>query len=89
MSIKKMAAKGKEKEEKPCPNCGHCPTCGRSNAVPWYPYYPLPYQPMWYRYPYGPSSLTITNNSTSGPDSYTLTTTNLRFDPTWAENGTT
>ena len=30
-----------------CPNCGYCPTCGRSNGwhgVPYYPYTPIP----WY-----------------------------------------
>ena len=28
-----------------CPHCGYCPTCGRSNALP---YSPFPYsQPYW------------------------------------------
>lgn len=29
--------------DRPCPNCGHCPTCGRGGwSRPWYPY-----QPYW------------------------------------------
>lgn len=40
-----------------CPNCGHCPHCGRSNPPSWIPMpyvqpYPLPYQPHW-TIPYG------------------------------------
>lgn len=34
-----------DKHDKPCPNCGHCPTCGRSNFRPWYP------NQWWYGYP--------------------------------------
>ena len=30
-------------DKKPCPNCGHCPTCGRSNAPKGYWPYPYPY----------------------------------------------
>jgi hypothetical protein len=33
----------------PCPSCGHCPTCGRSNRYwdwPWNYYWPQPYK--WY-----------------------------------------
>ena len=32
--------------DKPCPNCGHCPTCGRKNYTPnhwpwgYWPWYP-------------------------------------------------
>lgn len=34
--------------DKPCPKCGHCPTCGRSNA-------PVnPFGPYWQRPWYGP-----------------------------------
>lgn len=30
----------------PCPNCGYCPCCGRSNhPVPIYPF--PPYTPVW------------------------------------------
>jgi len=35
--------------EYPCPNCGYCPTCMRSNVAPYryvptlHPWYPLPY----------------------------------------------
>jgi hypothetical protein len=41
------------RNEKPCEKCGHCPTCGRVNAAPRYPYYPwtVPYpisQPYWW-----------------------------------------
>jgi hypothetical protein len=31
------------KKDKPCPSCGHCPTCGRS-ANPW------GFQPQWPHY---------------------------------------
>lgn len=27
-----------------CPNCGHCPTCGRANQQ----FVPVPYYPYWY-----------------------------------------
>ena len=34
-------------DQKPCPSCGHCPTCGRTNQPvyqlpPYYPY-TIPY----------------------------------------------
>lgn len=29
---------------KDCPHCGRCPTCGRPNYHPWYPY------PYWYEH---------------------------------------
>ena len=37
---------------KPCPACGHCPTCGRGGHQlvpynPWQPYYPPYPQPVW------------------------------------------
>jgi hypothetical protein len=40
--------------EKACPDCGRCPTCGRRDAVPYVPMYP-PYQPgtIWIA-PYNP-----------------------------------
>jgi hypothetical protein len=52
-----------DKHEKPCPKCGHCPTCGRSN-------YPVPYWPYPYYWPYGRwqppyTSPTITWQTTS------------------------
>ena len=41
-------------DSKPCPSCGHCPTCGRGGhqVAPWLPYTPWyrPYQigrPVW------------------------------------------
>ena len=33
-----------------CPNCGYCPTCGRSNGwgvMPFYPHFPITPTP-WY-----------------------------------------
>lgn len=35
--------------EKPCPNCGYCPACGRSNwpPVPWYDPDSPPYKIDW------------------------------------------
>lgn len=42
-----------ESNAKPCPSCGHCPTCGRGGlgAYP-YPYYPMPwYQRPWWETP--------------------------------------
>jgi hypothetical protein len=40
---------GAKSHEKPCPSCGHCPTCGRGGyqAAPlwyWWPH-PTPYPP--------------------------------------------
>lgn len=51
--------------DKPCPKCGHCPACGRSNA-PVYPWGLYPYQP--YRpapYTVSPYPYTYWSNSTS------------------------
>ena len=39
----------------PCPSCGYCPTCGRKNAAPVYPY---PYYPYW-SYPWWYTNTTI------------------------------
>lgn len=40
---------------KPCPSCGHCPTCGRGAASlspsPWWPYQPSPWWQVPYYYP--------------------------------------
>jgi hypothetical protein len=52
------------KNEKPCEKCGHCPTCGRVNAAPRYPYryypwtvpYPTPSPPHWWSMPSGTSA---------------------------------
>lgn len=38
--------------DKPCPACGHCPTCGRSHAKPFNPY---PWTQPYGTYP-GPST---------------------------------
>lgn len=37
-----------KQEPKPCPSCGHCPTCG-SRPQTWIPmpYQPTPYTPTW------------------------------------------
>jgi hypothetical protein len=55
--------------DKPCPNCGHCPTCGRSNAPygVWPPYrwtYPYPYQ--WH--------YTTVSPTTTGASGFDVTT---------------
>lgn len=46
----------------PCPKCGHCPTCGRSNQT--YPFqvypqsgYPYPFGRYPYTSPYGGTAL--------------------------------
>lgn len=44
--------------QKPCPHCGYCPTCGRSNAAP---YLPNPY--TWQPYNPFPATVTITTPS--------------------------
>lgn len=54
----------------PCPSCGYCPTCGRKNATPAYPYWPYPwYVNPWYQYPYTwtvSSGAPITGTTTVG-----------------------
>lgn len=52
-----------ENEDKKCPNCGYCPTCGRSNNniyIRPYPYYPWaqPYV-TWGTYTSGNTSTTV------------------------------
>ena len=34
-------------EQKPCPNCGYCPTCGRPNQYQLWPVWPYPQTPIW------------------------------------------
>jgi hypothetical protein len=51
-------------KEEVCKKCGHCPTCGRTIAGPWYPYtYPgaQPYIQPWQSYsvPYWNGTITI------------------------------
>jgi hypothetical protein len=44
--LQKFAEAYKAAKDKPCPSCGHCPTCGRSAAPYWpnvTPWYPRPY----------------------------------------------
>ena len=69
------------KKKEPCPNCGHCPECGRSNTLPVQPYpwtYPYPHYfgPWWqvqpYQ-PYGPCWTTVTGTITSNPATGTIT----------------
>jgi hypothetical protein len=49
-----------------CPNCGYCPTCGRSNTPPQ-GYYPQPYPswPYWGPYYYGPFTVTASSDTSS------------------------
>ena len=49
--LKKMLEEFEEsrKDEKTCPNCGRCPTCGKK----YNDFYPIPYSPpQWPREPY-------------------------------------
>lgn len=61
--------------QKACPNCGHCPSCGRSNpyrtAPPWQPYTPV-FPPNW------PPNTWITwgGNTTNPYPTYGTTTGN-------------
>lgn len=63
--------------EHPCPKCGHCPTCGRSNVAPWHPwgYWPIYGPPFRYGHPFqtvGASPQTWTQG-TSGSNSLAIT----------------
>ena len=69
----------KKKAETPCPSCGHCPTCGKTNA----PVYQFPYQWPYYYLPYPytnfqPSYWTVTSggNSFGSVDNLGSTVTN-------------
>ena len=46
--------------QKPCPHCGYCPTCGRSNAAPYRPY-------PWTWVPHNPYPTTVTIGTPSAP----------------------
>lgn len=48
-----------DKHDKPCPKCGHCPTCGRSNH--WNPVYP--YQRYPWPWPYNQPLVTYTQQT--------------------------
>lgn len=67
--------------DKPCPKCGHCPTCGRSNAPyqVWPPYWPYYQQP--YTYPYQWHFTTSPNISYSGGSMSAADTTTLTSKP--------
>lgn len=58
--------------DKPCPKCGHCPACGRSNA-PTNPYGVYPYWPPrpWYGQPYAGTPRWNQTSSTSPQSTYT------------------
>lgn len=64
-----------EKKDKPCPNCGHCPTCGKSNHLPAY------YGPYWYyQPPYWTNPFqwtTINGSSQYGTGSVSITSSQL------------
>jgi hypothetical protein len=55
-----------------CPNCGYCPTCGRSNTPPQadWTYRPTPTWPYWQ-----PFYVTWGDTSTAAPPPITYTTT--------------
>jgi hypothetical protein len=59
-----------------CPNCGYCPSCGRSNQ-PVYPAPMYPGKPIWVAPPYGapgtarwdvlPGPIYTTQNDSTSP----------------------
>jgi hypothetical protein len=58
-----------------CPNCGHCPACGRSNMRPvqYWPYWG--YGPHWgYPYTYGAPVVVPTTWGVGNPNVYGTTT---------------
>lgn len=66
--------------EKCCPNCGHCPTCGRRDLTPW-PYQSTPYRfpyttgPIWIYnpFPYANTSGSLSNLNITGNQGIALT----------------
>lgn len=48
-----------------CPNCGYCPTCGRSNQITYY--YPYQNNPYFYGGTYG-GPLQTPNTTASTPN---------------------
>lgn len=58
-------ADDKKHDDKSCPNCGHCPTCGKGNRGG---YWPPNYWP-WGRYPWTQPYITPTwYSSSSSPN---------------------
>ncbi len=60
-----------------CPNCGYCPTCGRSSGwgvTPFYPHFPITPTP-WYVHTAGTSDYdyTLVGTNTDVQTSYTDT----------------
>jgi len=51
----------------PCPSCGYCPTCGRRNTAPAYPYWPYPYM-----LPYNPYQWTVTSGAQTTTSTLTV-----------------
>lgn len=47
--LRELCEQMKNKSSQPCPQCGHCPTCGRGGSLRPWPYYPQPYYtgPVW------------------------------------------
>jgi hypothetical protein len=69
-----------ESHVSPCPSCGYCPTCGRKNAAPSWPWFQGPYwvSPYWHWYSTNPSTVTVTGTTptiTQGSGSATVTHT--------------
>lgn len=54
--------------DKVCPNCGHCPTCGRQVASPYYPW-TVPYVQPWTT-PWWQQGGTVTISAKPFPDVY-------------------
>jgi len=64
--------RNKEQAKKPCPSCGHCPTCGRSKLDPYRfaPRVPDPWTPYFLQERYAPADHTYTDGT--GPLSKTV-----------------
>lgn len=75
----KVMANG-DGNQKPCTNCGHCPTCGNSSAPAWpWGFSSWPYRPWWFApYPTTPNWTVVpaTTTFTNVPSSTTFTLNN-------------
>lgn len=49
--------------DKPCPQCGYCPTCGRG-PVPHNTYYPPTFAP-WWQTTWNPTGVIYTSSNTT------------------------